>query len=636
MKRPLKWLAGIAAGIAVLTLALALAMAWWFDADALKARVETWVENETGLALTISGELSPRLFPGVGVRVGHTALRNPAGFEGQNLAEFETFSLRVKLFPLLRGTVALDQVTVEGLNVHLVRSGSGGHNFDRLLAPGKRSDSPPPVLLALGRVKLTNAAFTYSDELGGEILRVTHLDLRADPLADGQPAALSARFQLSDSEGGVAGEVSLDAQVSADLARRVFNAQPLAARAALRGTGVPGGEIQIETSADVGLDPSASRVSVERLRLVGESPAVGDAPLAVSIPKVTLDLNAGSLSAAQIALEVAGLDMEGQIDAGGLGADPEVSGSLRVSSFSPAELMRRLGRPSPHFLEARLPRSVRLDASVSGDGRGLTLDPLAANLDEVQVEGKIHLGFAPQWPLAMALRIDTPPVTRGNPNAITLRGSGRAPEGAATYQIEAMELTLGPVTARGEAKVDTGGSELTYAASLSLPRFNPRALLDHLGRPAPETGDPKALTRIAATLVVTGSGNDLVLEPLSLTLDDTQITGSLSVTNLSGEAPAVNFALRADALDAGRYLPFSIPGSDNNTSGGWLLAIPKSLNLNGQMNVGALIFGETIVNHVQLSARSRNGRIELQTGAAPPHVNPGDRVASSAAPRPAP
>lgn len=621
----------------MLILALALGVAWWFDAETLKARVETWVEKETGLTLTISGELSPRLFPGVGVRVGRTALRNPAGFGRQNLAEFETLSLRLKLFPLLRGTLALNQVTVEDLNVHLVRLGSGGHNFDRLLAPGKRADPPPPALLALGRVKLTNATFTYTEEPGGETFRITNLDLRADPLAGGQPAALSARFRFSDPAGGIAGDASLDAEVSADLARRVFSAKPLAARAALRGTGVPGGEIQMETSADLGFDPSASRVSLEKLRFVGKSPAVGDAPLAVSIPKVTLNLNTGSLSAAQIALEVADLGMEGQIDAGGLGADPEVSGSLRVSSFSPAELMKQLGRPSPPFLKAGWPRSVRLDASVSGDGRGLTLDPLAANLDEVRVSGKIHLGFTPHWPLTVALRIETPPVTRGNPTAIILRGSGRAPEGAAIYQIEAMEWTLGPVTARGEAKVNTGGSELTYTVSFSLPRFNPRALLDHLGQPAPETGDPKALTRAAATLVVTGSDNDLVLDPLTLTLDDTRVTGALSVTNLSGKAPAVNFALRADALDAGRYLPFSISGSDKGTSGGWPLGIPKYLDLNGQVNLGVLILGDMILNDVQLAARSRDGRIELQTGAAPPKATAGDRVASSAAsPHPAP
>jgi AsmA protein len=186
------------------------------------------------------------------------------------------------------------------------------------------------------------------------------------------------------------------------------------------------------------------------------------------------------------------------------------------------------------------------------------------------------------------------------------------------------------VSARGKIELNASGEIPTYTASLELPSFDPRALLDHLGQAAPETGDPKALTRLSASAVVTGSGTDLILEPLTLKLDDTQVTGTLSVSDGLSESRAMKFDLRADALDSGRYLPFTFPGTEQEAPTLASLGALWSLDLNGRLRLEALTVGDVIIDDVEVVARSRSGRLELQSGSVSPRLTPGGRIAASA------
>ncbi len=623
-----KWLAGIAAGVVVLALVLALVAAWLFDADAIKAEIEARVKSETGLVLSIDGDLSPFFFPGLGVKVGHTELHNPPGFADRNLAEFETLTLRVKLSPLLAGTVAPDLVAVEGLNVHLARSASGGNNFDRMLTAGNGDGEPPSALLALGRLELSEATLTYVDLASGERLRVTDLDFHVGPLSARRFAPLAARFRFSDPARNVEGHASVGAELSADPAQQTFRAQSLAAEVTFRGPDLPGGGFQIDASADARFDTSGRLLSLLDLELAGTAPGIIESPIGVRIPRATVDLIAGTASLERFALTIAGLDIGGDLAASELGKDPTLKGRVTVASFSPAELMARLGRPLPDTLNAELPDDARLESSVAGNLHGVTLEPLALTLGRVRADGRLHLGFSPGWPVTTAMRIEMPPITAGGPLQLTLSGSGRAAE-QARYQADELELTLGPLTARGDIKLDASGDKLSYRASLTLPRFDARALLGYLGLPAPRTGDPMAFTRVEAVAAVAGGHTDLVLDPLTLKLDDTRISGSLSVTEMSSPGRAVDFELRADALDVGRYLPLDSDGSKDQVSAAAPLGILRPLNLNGRLSLAKLVVGDVVMDDVQLVARSRDGRLELQTGSVSSLSTSSARVATS-------
>lgn len=623
-------MAGIAAGVTALALLLVLLAAWLFDGDAIKAEIETRVKSETGLVLSIDGDLSLLLFPGPGVKVGRTALRNPPELGDRDLAEFETLTFRVKLFPLLGGTVVPELVAVEDLNVHLVRSASGRYNFDRMLKRGDGDGGSPSSVLALGRLRLVNATLTYIDRASGETLRLTDLNLRAGPLSTVRPAPLAGRFEFSDSRRKVAGHVTFGAELSADPVKQSLSAQSLAVEVSLRESDLPVAGVQIEASADARFDLPSRLLSVQNLELAGTGSGLFASPIGVRSPLVTVDLPSGTASSKRFNLTIAGLDIGGGFAASGLGTEPTLDGRLSVASFRPVELMARLGRPLPDALIAELPDEARLETIVSGDLRGVTLEPLAVTLGRIRADGRFHLDFRPDWPVTTSVRISAPLVTTGDPVQLTLRGSGRAAEAAPRYQADNLELTLGPLTARGEITLDASGDAFSYGASLELPKFDARALLTYLGLPTPATEDPTAFTGVEASGVVSGGRSELTLNPLTLKLDDMRITGSLRVTQMLSAGRAVEFSLAADTLDVGRYLPLQSDGSSNQAPAAGPLGILQPLNLNGRMSLGTLVFGDVIMNEVQVVTRSGNARLELQTGSASSRTTSSARAANSA------
>lgn len=609
-------MAGTAALLIVLMAAAALAATWWFDAEALKAEISSRVQGETGLKLEISGDMTPLLFPGVGVQVGPTALRNPPGFGRENLAEFDNLTVRVKLLPLLRGRVALERVKVEGLRLTLLRRDSGRYNFDPLLLPGDGS-GPPPVLLILTRLMVNDAALSYVDQVSGETVEIANLNLRIDPAGDDGRAALAASFGFSDPARDLGGEASVSADLAAEPAKPMFSARSLIAETTIRGAGVPGGSLAVEAGVDARFDTSAQSLHLENLELAARGPAFAESPLELHIPRAAVNLSTGTVATARFLSDGFGVEMEGDFSADGLGRETAVRASIQSADFSPAELLRRLGRPLPDSLRQLAPQQARFEAAVSADHGGIRVDSIDVTAETYRLDGRLTLGFEPQGPLNVALKLEGPPLAEERPLVITLSVSARAPEGAPAYAIDEMELTLGPLTARGKGEIRTGGEALSYTASLTLPRFDARALLAYLGQGAPGLNDPTALTRLSAAAVASGSDTELKLDPFTLTLDDTRVRGAVEISELNSAAPAVSFRLQADALNARRYLPPASAESDPGVAGWTSLAAFDALNVNGRLGVDALTVGDWVLNDVQIEARTRNGRLELQTGSAP-------------------
>lgn len=111
---------------------------------------------------------------------------------------------------------------------------------------------------------------------------------------------------------------------------------------------------------------------------------------------------------------------------------------------------------------------------------------------------------------------------------------------------------LDPLALKLEGGVDLAGESPAFDLQLALQSFNARewlALLQQL----PDTADPKALTKVAATTRIQGQGEAILLSPLSLTLDASTITGTLAVKQPE-QLPLV-LDLSVDQLNVDRYLP---------------------------------------------------------------------------------
>lgn len=147
----------------------------------------------------------------------------------------------------------------------------------------------------------------------------------------------------------------------------------------------------------------------------------------------------------------------------------------------------------------------------------------------------------------------------GKPQAVKLAGSIAAD--LAAQQVKISTLTLAGLGLKASASEwllsGISGESPTLAGDLSLAPFDPRALMAALGIAVPVMADAGALKSASLKTQLTANAKRVALDALALQLDDTSLSGTLAVTDLASKA--IRFDLRADRLDADRYLPPPLP-----------------------------------------------------------------------------
>lgn len=164
--------------------------------------------------------------------------------------------------------------------------------------------------------------------------------------------------------------------------------------------------------------------------------------------------------------------------------------------------------------------------------------------------------------------------------------------GTMSFDNGALQLANAVVNAqiKGEG-LNTDAPQLS--GPISIAQFSPRELIKQLGI-ALETADANALSATSLTAEYRGSFKSAALRDLQLKLDDTTVQGDLAITDFASQA--LEFALKADAIDVDRYLPPKKEGEAKQDAqgGGDIndIKLPTEaldrLNANGTLDIGRM------------------------------------------------
>lgn len=154
---------------------------------------------------------------------------------------------------------------------------------------------------------------------------------------------------------------------------------------------------------------------------------------------------------------------------------------------------------------------------------------------------------------------------------------------------------------------------LRISGTFKLEPLGLRQLMRQLGLTPPETRDPKALSRFAASGEFAFGGNALRATKLVVQLDDSSLRGDAAVTDLDSKAISADLALDRIVLD--RYLSPSKPGAaarpgDLPTTG------LRALRMKGQFAIGsATIFGLDVAQ-IRLTVVAKDGIVHISPAVA--------------------
>ncbi|MBF0455086.1 MAG: AsmA family protein [Magnetococcales bacterium] len=433
------------------------------DPNDYKASIRHLVHQKTGHALRLHEtiEISMGQFPQLTLALGQSEIEAVPGFGQEPLVTVDTLTMRVKLLPLLVGSLQVTHLSLAGLQVNLVRGRTGWGNWQGA-KPSVMAHPAPlhPLDLSLlanlkpGEIHLADAEINYHDQRTGHTLSLTDLSFTTTPLESGLESQVGLRGKWMGTNPPSHGHFDLGSRVLLQKSAQTIQLQKMILTVHGHHPGATLKEMELDAKTDL-------------LYHLNEGSAI--------FTQAEIHLN-GWMDG--LSFREGGISLKGTIEVGAKQA------SLRLPKV---DLTARI--KSDHLPPAGIELRSRSDLFID-------LNRASAKGENLQING---------------------------PVGMFIRGS-----------ISGQNLKTQP----------------TFSGNLAVDPFDFQALMIALGQHLP---DPAFWKKTALTTRFQASLTDAVLSPLTLQLDETSLTGSLSLTN--PVKPAVVFDLKGDHLDLDPYLP---------------------------------------------------------------------------------
>lgn len=340
MKRTIKVVAVVLGIIVILLVAAVIALPLLINPNSFKPQIAQAVKAQTGRDLQINQSIHWSVFPWLGIRTGGLVLSNAPGFGPTPFAKIGNAGVRVKLLPLLHRRVEVDRIVLSDATINLAKDREGRTNWADLVKPSKTPAAP------------------QSKKGGG-----------APPIS-----ALTV--------GGI--DVS-GTQVT-------WNDEQAGTRASIKNLALHTGSLgsgqatPVTLNADVTLSKPAIKTHVAL--------------------KSTVALNLGrqQLDVSQLALDVLGLSLTGNVHGEHILGAAHYTGAAQIASFNPKSLLAQLGT-RVQTTDPKAFTQAALKTQFALAGSDLRLDKFNATLDDSTLAGNASiLDFAhPAYRFDLAL-----------------------------------------------------------------------------------------------------------------------------------------------------------------------------------------------------------------------------------------
>ncbi len=177
--------------VVLLVVGVLFAAPSFIPVESYKPQIAALVKEQTGRDLTIDGDISLSFLPRLAVSVNDVSFQNADWADAPHMAKMDQLEIVLKIFPLIRGEVALDRFIIVRPEIDLAvnRQGVGNWVFD---VPAQAEAAPaadpapsaeeggfaPQVTdIQLGEISLVNGLVRYSNLATGEAYEASDINL---------------------------------------------------------------------------------------------------------------------------------------------------------------------------------------------------------------------------------------------------------------------------------------------------------------------------------------------------------------------------------------------------------------------------------------------------------------------------
>lgn len=407
----------LVAGMALLIVIAAVALAIFFDANDYKPEIIGLVKEKTGRDLAIPGEIEATIFPGPNVKFGAFELSNAAGFGPAPFARIESGEVQIKLFPLLKKQVRIDSVSIHGVALNLSRNKSGQSNWDDV-STRQESNASRSDAFSIGAIALTDAKVSFDDKSSGNFYVFDKLTLNIGELSPNKDFDFELKTQVGSKQPELTGQLETKGTGNIDPAREQYRYRGKLLKAELAAKDT----LKIDIDGKLYADLGRARYELENLRATAElaGKKIPDR-LDFKLAARTARVEAGVATLEGFVLQALGITVDGNLQ----GKDSLATGTLKIADFNPRDVMRRLGVKPPQTADPKVLSKASLSTEIGASPKTLDLKKLAIKLDESTLTGNIAIEDFRKPAITFALVADKIDLDR-----YSMTGAGSSKSGA--------------------------------------------------------------------------------------------------------------------------------------------------------------------------------------------------------------
>ncbi|MEL7310013.1 MAG: AsmA family protein [Pseudomonadota bacterium] len=185
-----------------------------------------------------------------------------------------------------------------------------------------------------------------------------------------------------------------------------------------------------------------------------------------------------------------------------------------------------------------------------------------------------------------------------------------------TLNIAASRIGLGELSMLLSASGSGPAAPFDISGRMEVEPFAPAAVLPRFGIDAPVTADPDALQSVSFQSEFDATFEAAGLRDLTLTVDETELTGAVSVINFANMG--LRFDLVGDSMVLDRYLPPADDEAVADDAGDALAetALPvdliQGMEAAGRLRFGRLVLGDLPFESLDLGLTVKDSKAQLQ------------------------
>lgn len=187
--------------------------------------------------------------------------------------------------------------------------------------------------------------------------------------------------------------------------------------------------------------------------------------------------------------------------------------------------------------------------------------------------------------------------------------------------IEGLVIRAYEVEARGQLVGKGLNASPSFSGNLEVPELDPRKILAALDIAVPKATDDKVLRKASFSTRIEATQSSANLRDIVAVLDDSRLSGELSVADFAKQA--LRFDLALDSINIDRYVPPSPDGKDKAPGDGAGAAaaaldpaVLRGLDVVGKFTVGKLIASGLTMSDISVEVRAQGGVLRLEPLAA--------------------